>query len=396
MNLLKNLLYIKKVTDAKLGAAAIGELFHGMFLAAPTGMLLFIIWELFKEHPDNRKIWLQVLILVLIFVGQLWVAKKVMVKTNAAIFTMTSRLRIMFGDQLHKLSLGFYKKRDPGDLASVVLQDVNLIEFLLSNQFQTVVGAVFGTFFLSVFLILLDWKLAMLMIAVIPIAFFCIEMTNKIIRKISRKHLASRNETGSRFVEYVLGVQHLKAFNSAGDRFPTLKKAFQELRTNSIRLEVVSGVPGLTSVAVFEIFFLLMMFAGVIMLHHPSGETIAIPTFVAFLVVGNRLYAPLQPMVISYALLTYMNLSLQRIRQVLDAPVQDAGEDLRPEKYDIIFDNVDFTYIDRKILKEVSITIPEKGLTALVGPSGSGENDYRQSYCQVLGCATGEDNHWRS
>ena len=254
MNMLKNLLYIIRVTNTRLGAVALGEMLHGIFLAAPTGILLFIIWELFNEQPDSKKIWSIIIILAVMFVGQLWVARKVMAKTNVAVFTMTSRLRIMLGDHLHKLSLGFYKKRDPGDLASVVLQDVSNFEAIFSNQFPNMMGAVFGTFFLSIFLFILDWKLALLMIAAIPCAFLFVVTATKTGKKIIYKHLAARNETGSRFIEYMQGVQYLKAFNLTGSRFSALKTAFENLRTISIKLEAAFGPLVITSNGGFRIF----------------------------------------------------------------------------------------------------------------------------------------------
>ena len=91
------------------------------------------------------------------------------------------------------------------------------------------------------------------------------------------------------------------------------------------------------------------------------------------MIVGYRLYAPLQLMMASYAILNYMNVSVQRIRQLLEAPLQDAGKETRPDKFDIVFENVGFTYTDKEILKGISMTIPERGLTALVGASGSGK-----------------------
>ncbi|MCK4541354.1 MAG: ABC transporter ATP-binding protein, partial [Spirochaetales bacterium] len=160
MNMLKNILYIFRVTDTRIGKVALGEIVHGMFLAAPTGILLLIIWELFKDQPDTKRIWTQVIIMTVMFVIQLWIAQRVMINTQTTIFTMTGKLRLMLGDHLQKLSLGFYKKRDPGDLASVVLQDVSNFESIFSHSFQNILGAIFGTLFLSIFLLVLDWKLA--------------------------------------------------------------------------------------------------------------------------------------------------------------------------------------------------------------------------------------------
>ncbi|KIX11884.1 ABC transporter [Dethiosulfatarculus sandiegensis] len=371
--MLKNLLYLIKTTQAELAPPALGEMLHGMLLAAPTGMLLLIIWELFREHPDPNRLWLQVIALAVMLVLQLWLAGKVMVKTNAAILTMTAKLRLMLGDKLHKLSLGYYKLRDPGDLASVVLQDVSNFEAIFKEHFQSLIGAVFGTLFLSVFLFIMDWKLALLMITAIPCAFLLMLISTKISQKFSLRHVASRNETGSKFIEYILGVQHLKAFNLTGSRFSSLKTAFDDLRQNSVKLEAAVGPLVITALVVFELFFLLMVYAALSRLNHSGGPLISISVFIAFLIVGYRLYAPLQLAMGSYAILNYMNVSVERIRQLLEAPPQDKGKDLRPEKHEIVFDDVTFAYTERKVLKNVSLSIPEKALTALVGPSGSGK-----------------------
>ena len=373
MNMLKNILYIFRVTDTRIGKVALGEIVHGMFLAAPTGILLLIIWELFKDQPDPQKIWTKVIIMTVMFVIQLWIAQRVMLNTHNTIYTMTGRLRLMLGDHLQKLSLGFYKIRDPGDLASVVLQDVSNFEAIFSHSFQSILGAIFGTLFLSIFLLVLDWKLALLMLLAIPCAFLFVFIATQVAEKASQNHIASRNETSGRFIEYMQGIQYLKAFNLTGDRFSTLKTAFNDLRENSIKVEAVFGPFVITSFVVFEFFFLLMVSVGIAGINDTSGVTIAIPVLVAFLIVGYRLYAPLQLLMADYAILHYMNVSVKRIIQLLESPLQDAGKNTTPEKYDVAFQNVSFSYIDREILKDASFTIPEKGLTALVGASGSGK-----------------------
>lgn len=373
MNMIKNLYFVLNATRTRLGTVILGEMIHGIFLSAPTGILLFIIWELFTPEPDSRRIWTKVGILAVMLVIQMWVAAKVTVHTNTAILTMTSKLRMMLGDHMHRLSLGFYKKQDPGDLASVVLQDVSNFEAIFRDQFQNLVGAALGTLILGIFLFVLDRPLAILMMAALPIAFLFMILANKIARKFSLKHVASRNETGSKFIEYVQGVQYLKAFNLTGDRFEALQSAFQNLRKNSIKLEAVIGPVAITSLMIFELFFLLMVWVGLNRIYPQNTASLSIPAFAAYLIVGYRLYAPLQLLMVSYAHLNYMNISLERIRQLLQTPLQDAGNDLIPEKFDIVFNKVGFAYVDQKVLDKISLTIPENKLTALVGPSGSGK-----------------------
>jgi len=326
--MLKNILYFFKITDTRISKIAWGEFLHGMFLAAPTGILLIVIWELFKDDPNIQKIWTQIIVMAIMFVGQLWIARRVMLNTNQVIHTMTSKLRIILGDHLQKLSLGFYKRRDPGDLASVVLQDVSNFEIIFSHTNQEIFGAIFGTFFLSLFLLVLSWELALLMVLAIPLAFLFVIIAGKVMQKPGQKHIASRNETSSRFIEYIQGIRHLKAFNRTGDRFSILKQAFNELRKNSIKLEVIPGPFVITSFVVFELFFLLMVYLGI---GRINGATMTIPVFIAFLIVGYRLFEPLKLLMVDYALLRYMSVSVKRIIQLMKSPLQAVGKDIKPE-----------------------------------------------------------------
>jgi len=366
--MLKNILYVFRLTKTSLGKTILGEFLHGALLAAPTGILLFVIWELFKKEPDPAFIWQKVGIMVGLLAVQLYVAQRAMMQTNQTIYGMTTKLRIVLGNHLQKLSLGFYKKRDPGDLASVVLQDVSNVENLLSHTVQHMLGAVFGVTFLSIFLLILDWKLALLMIAALPFAYLFVWLASRIGARYSQAHVASRNDTGSRFIEYIIGLRHLKAHNQTGEKYSTLKDAFEKLRKDSIRVEAVPGPFVIVSFVVFELFFLLMVFFG---LKGLTPETI--PTLVAFLVVGYRMYEPLKLLMVDYAMLRYMNVSLSRIIDLLKSPLQDPGKNLQPSSYEIRFNGVSFSYLDREILKEVNFTISAHSLTALVGASGSGK-----------------------
>ncbi|PCH70730.1 MAG: ABC transporter [Bacteroidales bacterium] len=368
--MLKNILYIFRITETRMGKVIFWEFLHGLFLAAPTGILLFIIWELFKAEPDTQMIWIQVGVMAVMLVIQLWVASRTMVNTNLTIYNMSSKLRIMLGNRLQKLSLGFYKRRDPGDLASVVLQDVSNFETIFGHAAGNIFGAFFGTFFISLFLFIIDWKLALIMLSALPLAYVIIHIVSKIVASFGEKQIAARNAVSSRFIEYIQGIRHLKAHNQTGDSFFTLKKAFEDLRRRSIKLEAVPGPFVITVFVFLELAFLFMVYVS---LGRINAESLTIPAFIAFLIVGYKLYEPIKLIMIEYAIMNYMNVSLKRIIQLLKSPLQDAGKDITPKNYTIEFKNVTFSYIDREILKDVSFTIPEKGLTALVGASGSGK-----------------------
>ena len=367
----KNLKYIFNITKTSIFKLAFWEVLHGFFIAAPTGFLLIIIWELFKDNPNQQKIWIQVVTMIILFIVQLWVSRKAMVNTNVSIYTMTSKLRIMLGNHLQKLSLGFYKKKDPGDLAAVILQDVSNFETILSHSIQSIFGAIFGTFFLSLFLLYLDWKLALFLLLAIPAGFVFVFIAGLLSKKSNKTFIQSRNNTSSRFIEYIQGIRHLKAYNQTGASFKTLEHAFKKLKNDSIKMELIPGPFVTTTFVVLELFFLIMLYLAINRLHISD---ITIPVFVAFLIIGYRLFEPLKLLMVDYVILKYMNTSIIRIIDVLESPLQDNGKNLTPNTYNVEFKNVTFSYIDREILKGVSFSIQENGITALVGASGSGKS----------------------
>ncbi|MEM6725847.1 MAG: ABC transporter transmembrane domain-containing protein, partial [Bacteroidota bacterium] len=260
--MIKNLRYLFYITQTRVEKAFLGELLHGMLLATPTGILLLAIWELFEPTPDTTKLWRLVAIMAGSFLLQMVLATRVYANTNALIFKMTCKLRIKLGNQLQKLSLGYYKKRDPGDLASVILQDATNVETIFGHALPDILGAVFGTLFLSLFLLLTDWKLALVMLLATPLAFLFAFLATLLMKRLGQRQIAFRNETGSRFIEYIMGIRHLKAYNQTGQKFSTLQNAFEGLRKASIRLEAIPGPLVLMAFIAFEFFFLLMIYLG--------------------------------------------------------------------------------------------------------------------------------------
>ena len=122
--MIKNLQYVTSFNRKETWKVALWEIVHSIFIAAPSGILLVIIWELFSDQPDKSKIWTVVGLMAIMLVIQFFIASKSMVKSNIWVYDLSTKLRIKLGNRIQKFSLGFFKKKDPGEIASVVLQDV--------------------------------------------------------------------------------------------------------------------------------------------------------------------------------------------------------------------------------------------------------------------------------
>ncbi|MGD1894854.1 MAG: ABC transporter ATP-binding protein [Cyclobacteriaceae bacterium] len=369
--MIKNILYAFRYDPPGIRKALFWEWLHGSLIAAPSGILLLIIWELFKESPDLRTIWTTLGVMGGLFLMQLYVARKAMMASNQSTYEMSRRLRLALGNKLQRLSLGYYKKRDPGDLASVVLQDVGNFENIFGHSVTNIANALFGTFMISLFLLWLDWRLAVTLILAIVIGGPLIQLSKRLVEKYGKQQIAARNATGSRFLEYVQGIQPIKSYGMTGERFQSLDLALDSLRRESIKTEAIPGPVVLTVGVLFEVFFVLMIWLGLYLL---AGGTVTSAVLIAFLILGYRLYEPMKILMVEYPVLSYMNVSLNRMIDVLEAPEQEAGQGEHPSTYDIEFVQVGFRYVDdQPVLTDVSFRASAGTMTALVGPSGSGK-----------------------
>ncbi|WP_300691613.1 ABC transporter ATP-binding protein [Chryseobacterium sp.] len=368
--MIKNLKYVTSFNPKDTRKVAFTEIVHSMLIAAPSGILLVVVWELFSEKPNHTRIWSVVALMAVMLLIQFFVASRSMVRSNLLVYDLSTKLRIKLGNHIQKFSLGFFKQKDPGEIASIVLQDVANFEGIFGHSIGNLASAAFGTVLLSVFLFVYDWRLALCLLLALPLIYPFLRIANYLVSRLGKKQIAARNTVGAKFLEYVQGIRHLKSYGLTGKRHKGLEDSFDDLRRKSIRMEAIPGPFIVTAAIVFEIGFIGMTALGLYLL---LQQSITVPVLITFLIMGYNLYNPLKVVMVDYLMLRYMNESLARIIGVLEEPTMETPKDELPENYEIGFKNVNFGYQDRMTLKDINFTVPENSMLALVGHSGSGK-----------------------
>lgn len=278
--------------------------------------------------------------------------------------------RSQLAEHVRKLSLGYLNKRDPGDLANMMVGDFAVLEHGISHLVPQMFGAAVMLVLALTGLFFLDWRLALSLFAALPVAILLVLLTSSIQRKLGSQHMRAKIDAGSRLQEYLNGIRVIKAYNLTGERFTRLEGSFKELMRQSIRLEGMLGPIVLSAVACVRAGLTLMVIAGV---HLLLGGSLDVITFVAFLIIGTRIFDPLTTALAGYTEFRYLEQSGERIVQLLREPVMQ-GEGQPPLDHDVELKQVTFGYLDQPVLRDVSISMPAGSFTALVGPSGSGKS----------------------
>lgn len=278
--------------------------------------------------------------------------------------------RSRLAEHLRKLSLGHLNKRDPGDLANMMMGDFAVLEHGTSHVVPQMIGAAVMPVLALIGLSFLDWRLALSLFAAMPVAILLVVLTSGIQRKLGSQHIQAKIDASNRLQEYLNGIRVIKAYNLTGERFVRLDRSFRELMRQSIRLEGILGPIVLSAIACVRAGLTLMVMAGV---HLLLGGSLDVIIFAAFLIIGNRIFDPLTTALAGYAQFRYLEQAGERIVQLLREPVMQ-GERQPPADHDIELKQVTFGYLDQPVLREVSVNMPAGSFTALVGPSGSGKS----------------------
>ncbi|MFB9277012.1 ABC transporter ATP-binding protein [Cohnella cellulosilytica] len=278
--------------------------------------------------------------------------------------------RARLAEHLRRLPLGYLNRRDPGDLANMMMGDFTMLEHGISHLVPQIVGALVMPVVALAGLSLLDWRMALSLFAALPAAAALVLLTTGFQRRLGAAHMRAKVDAGNRLQEYLNGIRVIKAYNLTGERFSRLERSFKELMRRSIRLEGLLGPIVLSAIAFVRAGLTLMIVVGV---HLLLGGRLDIIAFVSFLIVGSRLFDPLTSALAGYAEFRYHEQAGERIVKLLEEPVM-TGERQPPDRHELELKRVTFGYREKAVLKDVSLAIPARSFTALVGPSGSGKS----------------------
>lgn len=351
-----------------------------MVATIPYGVVILAIYFLLGPiaHPgealDTDSLWKMVVMLAIQALAYLIVRMKSYVMSCCGMAEGMKKARLDIGEHLRKLPLGFFSQRDAGELSTVLLRDFTTIENL-SNSFAPQIAITLVRLLMSfVFLAVFDVRMALALFVSIPCAIPFAVFSYRRMAVSGLELMGAQQEAASGILEYVEGIRTLKAFHMAGDRFEKLKDAFDRQRASAIQMETKSAAPVATAGRmILNMGIVLTMLVG-------AALTVRLKLapfyYIAFLVMTLNIYEPVSILFFFIADFARTNRANERITEIYrEKPLQELRVCATPPADKTIrFEHVTFGYGEKAVLKDLSITFPEKAITALVGASGSGKS----------------------
>ena len=293
--------------------------------------------------------------------------------SHKATFRILKTIRQLLLAKLPKLPLGTVMDIASGKLKQIVVDQVDSMETTLAHLFPEMTANITAPVLTLVYLFILDWRLALLSLAVFPIAFFFMMMVMGGYSKDYAGAVQATNEMSSAMIEYINGIEVIKAFNQGKTSYARLSdkvKAnaqyyFDWMRRSQLGMSM--------AYAFFPAQMLTVLPLGWVFYLH---GTLSIETFITVIILSLGMSAPIVAAFNFVDTIAQVGTTVGQVDKILKAEEQDhASSPVFFPDHSISLTDVHFGYHDdQEILHGVSLRIPQNSMTALVGPSGSGKS----------------------
>jgi ABC-type multidrug transport system fused ATPase/permease subunit len=286
------------------------------------------------------------------------------------------KLRTQMFDQLLRLSLGFFDRNKVGKLMSRVQNDVSQIQELVTQGILMLLTSVLTLLGIAIIMITLNWKLALLTLAVIPLMLIIVIVWQKYARRAFirvRRAIATVNSQLQEDIAGVRVVQSLSREEENMEQFDEVNRAHLDANVTAVKLEAL--MMPMVNVFTGVSFAIVIIMGGFQVL----DGTMTIGVLMSFLLYVQRFFDPVLELSMEYTELQRAMASGTRIFEMLDLSpeIQDRPDAvaLPPVKGEIAFKNMSFAYEEGKdILHDINLAVRPGETVAIVGQTGSGKS----------------------
>ncbi|WP_334320172.1 ABC transporter ATP-binding protein [Gilliamella apicola] len=376
----KRLLMLSDTGSKNLRQAIIACMISNLTLMLPFIILLQVIVSLITPLTSHLAVnksylWLMIGLGILSSLLFLFCYQREYKKTYANAFGQAANTRIEVAEKIRKLPLSFFNRKDLSELTTNIMGDCATIENMLSHVIPQLIGYSCSSVITCALLAFYDWRMASAIFCTLPIAFLIMLIGKGFEKKLGEKQVQSKLAVSNEVQEYLDGIKIIKGFGISGEKFNTLDRALKNMMWASIKFEGISGIFVTLSTLVLQVGLGIVVLVGVKLIVIGSLDPI---TFLAFIVIGSRIYSPLISVLTLLPELFYMLTSIERMKSLQTEPIMEGRDDVLLKNFSVTIDHINFSYKQKTVINDLSCVIPSNKMTALVGPSGSGKSTLLQ------------------
>lgn len=290
---------------------------------------------------------------------------------NLAAYGMGEENRLLIGDRLKKLNMGYFNDNSlgtvSGGLTSVISNLENTGFYIIEHTISGVLQSVMMTLCIFVF----DWQTGLITLAGILVSMLINQISQKKIDQLTQGLQDCRLGLDSAMLEFVQGMGVIKAFGQAQQAFSKIRKSIAANHQDSYAIEkALAPVQSLYIITLKLFSCLIMLFAA----YRFCSHSIPLATAMILIVISFSVFSSIELAGMMQNVQGIALKAIDTIQHMRNLTPMPEGERKSMETGQIEIRNIDFSYNPgTPVIRDVSVHIPAGKTTALVGPSGCGK-----------------------
>ena len=295
--------------------------------------------------------------------------------SHAMAYTILEALRLRLADRFLHAPLGNVENHTIGEIKSMMVDKIENLEPPLAHMIPEGAGHVVLPIVSIIALLCIDWRLALASLVTFPLSFICMGLTFKISGRNFEKFDQSSNDMNSTIVEYIEGIEVIKAFGRAGVSYEKYAAAITDFRTFVVKWLTSTFATMKLSFALFPSTLIGTLPVALALAN--SGRITA-PQAALAVMLSISMVGSLAKLEVFSENMRQVKFTVEGLEEYLEMPeLPEPAARAEISHMDVELKNVRFSYTgDSKdeVLHGVDLKLPEGSFTALVGPSGGGKS----------------------
>lgn len=334
--------------------------------------IMIVLMDITDNTLSSKTVFLSLAIMFVSITVDFFVRKKSAMLQTEAGYNAAANKRIEIAQHLRYLPMGYFNKNSLGSITSVATNTMENLGDVATRVVMMSTQGILNTALIIVMLLCFDFRIGLIAAAGVILFFVVNSLLQKAGDKLSAEKVESDQKLVSEIMEYVQGIAEVKSYNLFGKQTKKLNKAIDNNVKVNTEMEF-AFIPYMTIQNIItKLTGAVMMFVSVLLYLNGS---MSLMICIGMTICAFMLYSSLEQAGSYSALLRTIDICIDKGQKILDLDTMDIdGKDIIPQNYDIDVNNIEFSYDKRKIIDGISLHIPQKTTTAVVGPSGGGKS----------------------
>ena len=289
-----------------------------------------------------------------------------------ASYRIKNNLRERLMKKVFSFKMEYGSKISISEVINLGVEGIEQLNLFYSALLPQLLFSIIGPIILFCILSFLDFKIAIIMLLLIPLIPLAIMMVQKLAKKVVKTYWKSYTNLSEVFIDFLYGLTSLEVFNADEDYNDLLNEKAEDFRVKTMKLLMMQ----LNNITVLDLISYAGSALGIILsIYYYSRGQLSVFAAFSFILLSQEFFLPLRRLGALFHVAMNGITAANSLFEILEIEsIEDFEDLLKDEKVDVEVKNLSFSYGEKEVLKDLNMKIKSNKITAIVGESGCGKS----------------------